>query len=139
MDRAPESPRNIIAELPRAKSIATRLVAASFALGSFLKIELHTNVPASPIRSELFSTERLEQHAKSLAEAQRVGPAPLRIVSLPRKLKRNARQLVADYRALAKTANAAKPITSAGEWFLDNFYIVEEQAREVVKECVKEA
>jgi cyclic beta-1,2-glucan synthetase len=99
-----------------------------------LKIELHTNVPASPIRSELFSTERLEQHAKSLAEAQRIGPAPLRIVSLPRKLKRNARQLVEDYRALAKTANAAKPITSAGEWFLDNFYIVEEQAREVVKD-----
>jgi cyclic beta-1,2-glucan synthetase len=99
-----------------------------------LKIELHTNIPASPIRSELFSTERLEQHAKSLAEAQRIGPAPLRIVSLPRKLKQNARQLVEDYRALAKTANAAKPITSAGEWFLDNFYIVEEQAREVVKD-----
>jgi cyclic beta-1,2-glucan synthetase len=99
-----------------------------------LKIELHTNVPASPIRSELFSAERLEQHAKSLAEAQRVGSGPFRIVSLPRKLRRNARQLVADYRALAKTANAAKPITSAGEWFLDNFYIVEEQAREVVKD-----
>ena len=99
-----------------------------------MKIELHTNIPASPIRSELFSTERLEQHAKSLAEAQRIGPAPLRIVSLPRKLKQNARQLVEDYRALAKTANAAKPITSAGEWFLDNFYIVEEQAREVVKD-----
>ena len=76
----------------------------------------------------------MEQHAKSLAEAQRVGPAPRRIVSLPRKLKRNARQLVEDYRKLAKTANAAKPITSAGEWFLDNFYIVEEQAREVVKD-----
>ena len=99
-----------------------------------MKIELHTHVPALPIRSELFSTERLEQHAKSLAEAQRIGPAPFRIVSLPRKLKGNARQLVENYRALAKTANAAKPITSAGEWFLDNFYIVEEQAREVVKD-----
>lgn len=99
-----------------------------------MNIELHPSVPALPIRSELFSTERLEQHAKSLAEAQRVGPPSLRILPLPRKLKRNARQLVEDYRALAKTANAAKPITSAGEWFLDNFYIVEEQVREVVKD-----
>ena len=99
-----------------------------------MNIELRTNVTDMPIRSELFSSERMEQHAKSLAEAQRIGRAPFRIVSLPRKLKRNAQQLVEDYRALAKTANAAKPITSAGEWFLDNFYIVEEQTREVVKD-----
>ncbi|HEY1707520.1 MAG TPA: glucoamylase family protein [Rhizomicrobium sp.] len=39
-----------------------------------------------------------------------------------------------DYRALAQTAKVGKPITSAGEWFLDNFYIIEEQAREVVKD-----
>jgi cyclic beta-1,2-glucan synthetase len=78
--------------------------------------------------------ERLEQHAKTLAEAQRIGPAPWQIISLPKKLNRNAAQLVDDYRALAKTATAEKPITSAGEWFLDNFYIVEEQTREVVKD-----
>jgi cyclic beta-1,2-glucan synthetase len=102
--------------------------------GFFLKIELHPGIPVLPIRSELFSTERLEQHAKSLAEAQRVGPAPMQIASLPRRLRRNAARLVEDYRSLAKTANAAKPITSAGEWFLDNFYIVEEQAREVAKD-----
>ena len=99
-----------------------------------MKINLYATVQDLPIRSELFSLERLEQHAKTLAEAQRIGPAPWRLVSLPKRLNRNARQLVEDYRALAKTAAAAKPITSAGEWFLDNFYIVEEQTREVVKD-----
>ncbi len=99
-----------------------------------MKIELHPKVGKDPIRSELFSAERLEQHARSLAEAQRVGPGMGPLSSLPRVLKRNARHLIDDYRALARTASAAKPITSAGEWFLDNFYIVEEQAREVVKD-----
>lgn len=99
-----------------------------------MKIELHPQLSESPIRSELFSTDRLEQHARSLAEAQRVGRGPKIRAALPRQLKRNARQLVADYRTLAQTARLAKPITSAGEWFLDNFYIVEEQTREVVKD-----
>jgi cyclic beta-1,2-glucan synthetase len=99
-----------------------------------LKIDLHPKVSENPIRSELFSADRLEQHARSLAEAQRVGRSSNHPTGLPRQLKRNARQLVTDYRALAQTAKAAKPITSAGEWFLDNFYIVEEQAREVVKD-----
>lgn len=99
-----------------------------------MNIELHPRTGESPIRAELFSTERLEQHARSLAEAQRVGQQQARKAVLPRKLRRNAEQLTANYRALARAANAGEPITSAGEWFLDNFYIVEEQAREVVKD-----
>jgi cyclic beta-1,2-glucan glucanotransferase len=99
-----------------------------------LKIELQSVASAPPIRSELFSAERLEEHARSLARAQRVGSVAVRTVSLSRKLKHNADLLVRDYRALAKTAKAAKPITSAGEWFLDNFYVVEEQTREIVKD-----
>ena len=99
-----------------------------------LKIDLHPTAQDLPIRAELFSLDRLEQHAKTLAEAQRTGPAPWRLISLPKKLNRNARQLIENYRALAKASSAAKPITSAGEWFLDNFYIVEEQTREVVKD-----
>jgi len=99
-----------------------------------LKIELHPSGVEKPIRSELFSTERLEQHAKSLAEAQKTGKRTTVPVSLPRRLKQNSKLLVKEYRALAASARAEKPVTSAGEWFLDNFYIVEEQTREVVKD-----
>jgi len=87
-----------------------------------------------PIRAELFSAERLEQHAKSLAEAQPVGRAPRRRKSLRHRLFDNSRRLVADFRALAKAANSRQQITSAGEWFLDNFHIAEEQIREVQKD-----
>ncbi len=99
-----------------------------------MKIELHPSGVEKPIRSELFSAERLEQHAKSLAEAQKIGRRTTTPVSLPRRLKQDSRQLVREYRALAANARAGKSVTSAGEWFLDNFYIVEEQTREVVKD-----
>ena len=87
-----------------------------------------------PIRAELFSAERLEQHAKSLAEAKTDsrGSHPKR--SLRRRLNDNAKSLIADFRALALAAKSGRQITSAGEWFLDNFYIVEEQIREVQKD-----
>jgi cyclic beta-1,2-glucan synthetase len=87
-----------------------------------------------PIRAELFSAERLEQHAKSLAEAQPVGRSARVGKSLRRRLKENSDRLIANFRVLAKAAKSGNQITSAGEWFLDNFHIVEEQIREVRKD-----
>lgn len=96
-----------------------------------MRISNRYSKSAPPIRSELFSAERLELHAHTLAEAQKVGAAPSRRPALPKRLTRNAAELITDFRLLARAANAGKPITSAGEWFLDNFHIVEEQVREV--------
>src|SRR5216684_3056877 len=56
-----------------------------------------------PIRSELFSVERLEQHAHSLAA----------------------------YRKIAATTVEGQPGSPAAEWLLDNFHLVEQQVREV--------
>src|SRR5246127_2122919 len=84
-----------------------------------------------PIRAELFSGERLEQHAESLAAAQTVTQTagegrPL----LPRVLE-NGRILLEYYRATATTIQQGGTITPAAEWLVDNFYIVEEQLREI--------
>jgi len=98
-----------------------------------LKIELSRTLDL-PIRSEIFSAERLEQHAKSLAEAQPVGGSAKTAKSLRRRLKENSDRLIANFRILARAAKSGNQITSAGEWFLDNFYIVEEQIREVRKD-----
>ena len=87
-----------------------------------------------PIRSELFGLDRLEQHARSLAKAQIVGRAGKTAPPLPRRLKENYAALVAHFRLLAEAAKAEKPITSAGEWFLDNFHIVEEQTRQAQRD-----
>ena len=98
-----------------------------------MHIEL-TRPADPPIRAELFSTERLEQHAKSLALAQPLGRSVRVRQSLRRRLKDNSDRLIASFRTLARAAKSGKQITSAGEWFLDNFYIVEEQIREVRKD-----
>ena len=87
-----------------------------------------------PIRAELFSAERLEQHAKSLAAAQPIGASSHARKSLRRRLNENSHRLIADFRILAKAAKNGRQITSAGEWFLDNFHIVEEQIRKVKRD-----
>ena len=84
-----------------------------------------------PIRGELFSAERLEQHAENLAAAQvtleEIGEGrPL----LPRVLE-NGRVLLEYYRATASSIQQGSTITPASEWLVDNFYIVEEQLREI--------
>ncbi len=87
--------------------------------------------PEPPIRAELFSVERLEQHATSLAAAQHVAPKPKRGRPLARRLRDNAGVLAETYRSVVRAASAHQPITPAGEWLLDNFHIADEQVREI--------
>ena len=82
----------------------------------------------------MFGLERLEQHARSLARAQTLGRAGIAAPRLPRRLKDNYTVLCADFLLLAEGAKANKAITSAGEWFLDNFHIVEEQTRQAQRD-----
>jgi cyclic beta-1,2-glucan synthetase len=87
--------------------------------------------PEEPIRSELFSIERLEQHAESLAAAQRVTPKPGRGRPLANRLRDNGRVLLAAYRAIGAAIREERAITPAAEWLVDNFHIAEEQIREI--------
>ena len=84
-----------------------------------------------PIRGELFSAERLELHAENLAAAQVISRdtgegRPL----IPRVLE-NGRILLEYYRATSHAIQQGGTITPAAEWLVDNFYIVEEQLREI--------
>ncbi len=58
-----------------------------------------------------------------------MGTPARRVKSLRQRLNRNSAHLVVAFRELAKAAKHGQQITSAGEWFLDNFHIVEEQIR----------
>lgn len=86
---------------------------------------------AEPILSDVFSVERLEQHARSLAEAQTVTDSPRRGHSIQRRVADNGRVLVESYRALAQAIKDERAITPAAEWLVDNFPIVDEQLREI--------
>ena len=88
----------------------------------------------TPVRADLFGTERLEHHAETLAVAQRVTLAPLRVPNLARRLRENVRVLLQAYRASADVVQRGQPVTPAAEWLLDNFHLVELQLREVTED-----
>ena len=84
-----------------------------------------------PIRAELFSVERLEQHAESLAAAQRLSPRLRSGRLLTPRLYDNTKVLIETYRAIVRAASERQQITPAAEWLLDNFHVVDEQIREI--------
>ncbi|MCB1738447.1 MAG: hypothetical protein KDI42_10000, partial [Gammaproteobacteria bacterium] len=81
-----------------------------------------------PLRAELFSSDQMEQHGQRLATAHRLQPgrAPERLLS---RLAANAGVLTQTYDQLTRAALARHRITPAGEWLLDNFFLIEEQIR----------
>ncbi|MGH9703807.1 MAG: GH36-type glycosyl hydrolase domain-containing protein [Candidatus Acidiferrales bacterium] len=83
-----------------------------------------------PIRAELFSTERLEQHAETLAAAQIVSESKQGRPLAPRVWE-NGRILLQSYRSLAEAVRQGQEITAAAEWLVDNFHIIDEQLREI--------
>src|SRR5438132_7744480 len=83
------------------------------------------------IREELFSIERLEQHAESLATAQQITTTPMPRRSLAVRLRDNEKVLLEAYRAIGSTAGEGRAMTPAAEWLLDNYHVVEEQIREI--------
>ena len=83
------------------------------------------------IRSELFSIERLEQHARSLAAAQPIADRTITVRPLDARLKENAKILLEAHRAIAAAVASGGAITPSAEWLLDNIHIVEEQVREI--------
>ncbi|HUG36193.1 MAG TPA: hypothetical protein VML54_04540, partial [Candidatus Limnocylindrales bacterium] len=84
-----------------------------------------------PIRAELFGVERLEQHAESLAAAQRVTSRPEKRRPLLARVEANGRVLRDAYRVIARAIREERVITPAAEWLADNFHIVDEQLREI--------
>ena len=81
----------------------------------------------APVREELFSVERLEQHAESLAAAQPVTDRPPTVRPLHTRLNDNAAVLLAAYRASAAELERGKGVVPAAVWLLDNYHLVEEQ------------
>ena len=84
-----------------------------------------------PILAELFSVERLEQHARTLAAAQLVTGSSHGGRDLWPRIAENGRVLLASYRELARAIKDERAITPAAEWLVDNFHIVAEPLREI--------
>lgn len=81
-----------------------------------------------PLRAELFSGEQLRRHAVAVAGRHRLdlNPGPNRL--LPR-LADNEQSLIRAYDLVTRAEAEGRRIAPAGEWLLDNFYLIEEQIR----------
>jgi cellobiose phosphorylase len=84
----------------------------------------------SPLRAELFSVEQLERHARELSAWHRVDSHGGRNLLLAR-LVDNQEVLERTQRLLRRAAEQRLSVPPAGEWLLDNFYLLEEQIRTV--------
>jgi cyclic beta-1,2-glucan synthetase len=103
-----------------------------FLSGIFERLSLGDHWNSDQIlREEIFSIERLETHARSLAEAQTITKQPGFRRSLGSRLRNNEKILLAAYRAIARAVDEGRSITPAAEWVLDNYHVVEEQIREI--------
>ncbi len=81
-----------------------------------------------PLRSELFSADQMEQHGKTLAGSQQLSPERPQ-GRLLKRLAENKAVLIGVRNLLIEAVKANRRITPAGEWLLDNFYLIEEQIR----------
>lgn len=87
----------------------------------------YTNEKA-PMRSELFSADQMAHYGKALASRHPLitGRAPNELL---KRLANNEEVLLEVHDLLTEAVRENHRIIPAGEWLLDNFYLIEEQVR----------
>ncbi len=88
---------------------------------------------AGPIRGELLGAEHLAERARTVAQGQSIASEKSRWGKAPllTRLHETERILREIHERLASGTDARADLGTAGEWLLDNFYVVEEHVREV--------
>jgi cyclic beta-1,2-glucan synthetase len=81
-----------------------------------------------PFRGELFSTDQMEKYGKTFAtrHALVTGKAPNKLL---KRLADNEKVLLEVHDLLTEAIKDNRRIIPAGEWLLDNFYLIQEQIR----------
>ncbi|HUM17088.1 MAG TPA: glucoamylase family protein [Candidatus Nitrosotalea sp.] len=93
---------------------------------------LHDSPPGTqdPIRADLFSPERLEEHGERIARRRVLaeGAAGRRLAP---RVRDSGRVLLQCYRDIAAVIRDEGATTPAAEWFVDNFHVVDAVVRQV--------
>ncbi|HEY9541672.1 MAG TPA: glucoamylase family protein, partial [Luteimonas sp.] len=82
----------------------------------------------APLRAQLFSAEQMERHGRVLAQAHRLSANRSADLLLAR-LSANEAVIERASRLLSEAAHAQRRLTPAGDWLLDNLYLIQEQVR----------
>ncbi|MEP7268462.1 MAG: glucoamylase family protein [Saprospiraceae bacterium] len=78
-----------------------------------------------PLRAEIYTKEKMEQHAASLAK-KHVLVTQFASEQLLKRLAENEQILLEVYAVITKKIKEEKRISPGAEWLLDNFYLIEE-------------
>lgn len=81
-----------------------------------------------PLRAELFSSEQMERFGKTLAARHKLSSYPAKD-HLLKRLADNEDTLQEVRKLLTDSIKRKKQVTPAGEWLIDNFYLIEEHIR----------
>ena len=79
-----------------------------------------------PLRSNLFTIDQMEQYAKNLANSHKL-TSGIPSEQLLKRLAENEEILLEAHKVLTASVKTSRRIVPAGEWLLDNFYLIEEQ------------
>jgi cyclic beta-1,2-glucan synthetase len=109
------------------KTILRILLHLRARLGRTGLAQVHTD-DEPPLRAELFSRDQMKRHGKALADSHKLslGHASTRLLT---RLAENEGVLIEARNLLTEAVKANRRIVPAGEWLLDNFYLIEEQIR----------
>ncbi len=89
------------------------------------------SVGQAPLRGEQFSLDHLRSYAIELAQALPPQKKPVAARGFHQRAGENGRILRFAHQAIADAINLGEPLGPDAEWLLDNFYVVEEQLREI--------
>jgi cyclic beta-1,2-glucan synthetase len=81
-----------------------------------------------PLREELFSSDQMERFGKTLASRHKLSTNPAKD-HLLKRLENNEDTLQEVRKLLTDSIKKNYQITPAGEWLIDNFYLIEEHIR----------
>ena len=79
----------------------------------------------------MFSIERLEQYAATLAQSQEISPTNASAISLHARLRENSAVLRSAHQSLRGAMHRARGVTPAAEWLVDNYYVVDQHIKAV--------
>ena len=79
----------------------------------------------------ILNTEELEKHALDIAKKHITGKKSRVYYSLEGRMNKNFKLITSVYKSSNENMNRAKRVAPAVEWLLDNFYIIEEQVKEI--------
>jgi Cellobiose phosphorylase len=83
------------------------------------------------LRAAVLNIEELDNHAREIAEGHKVSAKLKPSYRLLPRMEDNYRFIIKTYKELNSDVKDRKDVIPAAEWLFDNFYVIEEQVKEI--------